>query len=108
MKRELSITLISLTLIALIALSVSIAHAADAPQAKLSPSEITQLNQIALEAQIADLQKQLSQLKQTLIIHDACWANKIPKEQCSPQADGTLKAPTPPSPLVEKTPLTPR
>ena len=78
------------------------------PIPKLSPSEITQLNQIALESQIADLQKQLSQLKQTLIIHDACWANKIPKEQCSPQADGTLKAPTPSSPTAEKTPLTSR
>ena len=83
------------------------ASAADAPlkppTPKLTQEQIAQANQYAASAQIADLQKQLAEARQTisqqaqqLLIYRACWAANIPEKSCEVQPDGSLVKPAPP------------
>ena len=59
---------------------------------KLNAEEIQALNQSATAAQVADLQKQVAELRQQIVILRACWTRGIAEKDCQFQADGTLKA----------------
>ena len=65
-----------------------------APAPKLNTEEIQAHNQSATAAQVADLQKQVAELRQQLVILRACWTRGIAEKDCQFQADGTLKPST--------------
>jgi TolA-binding protein len=80
-----------LTLVSAFAMAAQTATT-PAPQPKLNTEEIQALNQSATAAQVADLQKQVAELRQQIVILRACWTRGIAEKDCQFQADGTLKS----------------
>lgn len=61
------------------------------PQAKLTPDQISSINSEAKDSEIASLKQQLAQLRQRLIVVEACAEAGIKPSECDVQPDGTLK-----------------
>lgn len=105
MKTFLSVLVLLLTWVACVVFAAEPPPLKVPPAPKLTADQITQVNAMAQASRVADLEKQIAELKSALarseqekIVLKACWAQGVAEKDCEPQPDGTLTKPPKPAP----------
>jgi hypothetical protein len=83
-------TLICIFLISLSAIAADKPAPAAAPEKKISPVHIGAINDAAKDAQIAQLQYQIAQLRQSLTRAEVCSEAAIALSECELKPEGTV------------------